>query len=147
MKCDELKAFNCVESNLQEFCPPRLVYPKPDVDAAIAELKDKLREQTTSSESGWKEAGMYHAHVASKIKELYEKDKQIAELKRMDTYRVFDSEEKELRHQKRKRCLRNAESCMYKAWYYEVHDSNAAKRMWKWQNRWLSLADKFKEEA
>lgn len=28
----ELKAFNCVESDLQEFCEPRLVYLKSDVD-------------------------------------------------------------------------------------------------------------------
>lgn len=39
MKCDELKSFNCVDSDLQEFCGPRLVYSKSEVDAAIAELK------------------------------------------------------------------------------------------------------------
>ena len=35
----ELKAFNCVESDLQEFCEPRLVYLKDDVDKVIDELK------------------------------------------------------------------------------------------------------------
>lgn len=39
----ELKAFNCVESDLQEFCEPRLVYLKSDVDKMIAELKDKCQ--------------------------------------------------------------------------------------------------------
>lgn len=49
---------------------------------------------------------------------------------------------------KHKRCLRNAEGCLYKSWYYdEVHDRNASKRMWKWHNRWLSIADTFKEKS
>ncbi|WP_405326109.1 hypothetical protein [Fibrobacter sp.] len=33
----ELKAFNCVESDLQEFCEPRLVYLKSEADKVIAE--------------------------------------------------------------------------------------------------------------
>lgn len=37
----ELKAFNCVESDLQEFCEPRLVYLKDDVDKVIARCKYK----------------------------------------------------------------------------------------------------------
>ena len=41
----ELKAFNCVESDLQEFCEPRLVYSKSDVDAAIVELKDEINRK------------------------------------------------------------------------------------------------------
>jgi len=44
MKCDKLKAFNCVESDVQDFCEPRLVYSKSEVDAAIAELKDENRK-------------------------------------------------------------------------------------------------------
>ena len=36
----ELKAFNCLESDLQEFCEPRLVYLKSEADKVIAE-KDK----------------------------------------------------------------------------------------------------------
>lgn len=37
----ELKAFNCVESDLQEFCEQRLVYLKSEADAVITELKAK----------------------------------------------------------------------------------------------------------
>lgn len=60
-----------------------------------------------------------------------------------DTCRYF---EKELRYHKYKRCLRNAESCMNKAWYYtEVCDHNSSSRMWKWNKRWLKIAEQFKE--
>lgn len=37
----ELKAFNCVESDIQEFCEPLLVYLKDDADKVIAELNRK----------------------------------------------------------------------------------------------------------
>lgn len=54
--------------------------------------------------------------------------------------------ETQIRHQKYKRCLKNAENCLYKVWYYdEVHYRNGAKRMWKWRNRWLKIAEQFKE--
>ena len=36
----ELKAFNCVESDLQEFCEPRLVYLKSEADKFIADLEE-----------------------------------------------------------------------------------------------------------
>ena len=38
----ELKAFNCVESDLQEFCEPRLVYLKSEADKVIAEYQEKI---------------------------------------------------------------------------------------------------------
>ena len=38
----ELKAFNCVESDLQEFCEPRLVYLKDDADKVIEEYQEKI---------------------------------------------------------------------------------------------------------
>lgn len=44
MKYEELKSFNCVDDDLQEFCRPRLVYSKSDVDAAIAELNERDRK-------------------------------------------------------------------------------------------------------
>ena len=37
----ELKAFNCVDSDLQEFCEPRLVYLKSEADKVIAHQKRK----------------------------------------------------------------------------------------------------------
>ena len=35
----ELKSFNCVDSDVQEFCEPRLVYLKDETDRRIASLK------------------------------------------------------------------------------------------------------------
>ena len=81
-------------------------------------------------------------------------DKVIAELKadykeacdRLQTANLIKDEQlAETRHQKYKRCLRNAEGCKNKAWFYgEVRDRNAARTMWKWRKRWLELAEKFK---
>lgn len=57
--------------------------------------------------------------------------------------RAFESEEKEIRHHKYKRCMAMAllslekrETCKveYEEWYI------------KWYQRWLSLADKFREQ-
>ena len=36
----QLKAFNCVDSDVQEFCEPRLVYLKSEVDKLIADLEE-----------------------------------------------------------------------------------------------------------
>lgn len=46
----ELKAFNCVESDVQEFCEPRLVYLKDDADKVIAELEEERRWRKCSEE-------------------------------------------------------------------------------------------------
>lgn len=39
----ELKAFNCVDSDVQEFCEPRLVYLKAEADKVIAEKDAEIR--------------------------------------------------------------------------------------------------------
>ena len=41
----ELKAFNCDESDLQEFCDLRLVYLKDEADKVIAELKENHKKE------------------------------------------------------------------------------------------------------
>lgn len=51
MKCDNLKAFNCVDSDVQDFCEPRLVYSKSEVDTAIAELKCELSDARDDARS------------------------------------------------------------------------------------------------
>lgn len=59
---------------------------------------------------------------------------------------VIADKDKQLRYANYKRCLRNAESCLHLAWYYiEVRERDASSIMWKWHNRWLEIADKFKE--
>lgn len=104
---------------------------------------------------------VYLKSEADKV--IAEKDKVIAELKEKhktevkellclirdkdnNFNRAFDSEQKEIRRQKYKRCLAMARWCRtsarcdeglgafkYRDWY------------WKWFKRWLELADKFKE--
>ena len=97
------------------------MYPKADVDKVIAELKENHKTE---------------------VKELLclirDKDNNFN--------RAFDSEEKEIRRQKYKRCIAMARWCRtsarceeglgafkYRDWY------------WKWFKRWLALAEKFKE--
>lgn len=57
--------------------------------------------------------------------------------------RAFESEEKEIRHQKYKRCLAMALLSLEKRTHKTVESEE-----WciKWYKRWLALADKFKEQ-
>ena len=41
----ELKAFNCVDSDVQEFCEPRLMYLKSEADKVIAELEENHKNE------------------------------------------------------------------------------------------------------
>ena len=107
-------------------------YLKSDADKVIAELQEKLKEQTSIAEEGWKEAGIYHTSYAEAVKELYEKNK-------------------EARHHKYKRCLAMARWCRYWAGYWETCEPSdcsmfivKARYYRKWRKRWLELAEKFK---
>ncbi len=102
-------------------------YLKSEADKVIAELKDKVRVQTSLAEEGWKESGTYHTSYAEAVKELYEKNKQ-------------------LRHSNYKRCLAMASKCRLRArWFGD--NAFYKKEQWalKWRKRWLELAEKFKE--
>ena len=77
---------------------------------------------------------------------------------------VLKSEaDREIRHQKYKRCLAMAERCKYRMYYLAaVVEQEASKiiplkaqiqwyqkrenRMYYWKNRWLELAERFKDE-
>lgn len=56
-------------------------YHKSEADKVIAELKEKLKEQTSIAEEGWKEFRTYHTSYAEAVKELCDKNKEIAKLK------------------------------------------------------------------
>ena len=61
---------------------------------------------------------------------------------------VLAAQDKAIRHHKFKRCLKNAESCLHKSWfYYEKHYESSARKMWKWRQRWLELAKQFNSTA
>lgn len=79
----------------------------------------------------------------------FEADKVIAELEKEKEYvieqtaKVINGQEKELRRQKHKRCLANAEACMHKRWRTDEGFDYA--RSHRHMNKWLALAEEFKE--
>lgn len=81
-----------------------------------------------------------------------EADKVIAELKKEKEYvientaEVINSQERELRHHKRKRCLAMARWCASRSvpWGLDNRWDRVAFYD-KWKEIWLKLADKFKE--
>lgn len=96
-------------------------YLKSEADKVIAELEKKLKVQSYIAEEGWKEFRTYHSSYAESVKELYKKNK-------------------ELRHNKYKRCLAMSKICENKL-------GTVVKPAWwdRWHKRWLKLAEKFKE--
>ena len=106
------------------------VYLKSEADAVIAEMKEKHKTE---------------------VKELL----CLIRDKENNFNRAFDSEEKELRHHKHKRCLDKAKLCESEEKRLEaiapIFDTD--KECWeynsdywyKWHNRWLNIAKKFKE--
>ena len=106
------------------------VYLKSEADAVLAEMKEKHKTE---------------------VKELL----CLIRDKENNFNRAFDSEEKELRHHKHKRCLDKAKLCESEEKRLEaiapIFDTD--KECWeynsdywyKWHNRWLNIAKKFKE--
>lgn len=68
------------------------VYLKYEADNVITELKEKLKAQTSIAEEGWKASGTYHTSYAEAVKELYDKNKEIAELKEERRWRKCSEE-------------------------------------------------------
>ena len=112
MKCDELESFTA-ETFGDGNCE---VYEAVEVDAAIAELKQKLENV---------QASMYCDVVDAN----------------MENFKL----ERELRHHKYKRCMAMAFWCsaelgmLVSTWEFKI------KHYKKWQNRWLKIAEQFKE--
>ena len=146
MKCDELKVYHCNEwhNEYTEF------YMKSDADAAIDELKSAHHKER-------------HEYIKMVV-DLKEKHKtEVKELlclirdKENNFNRAFDSEEKQLRHYKYKHCLNMANKCVVlcnksKDRYRWAEDENLEhyynrkiEFFARWHNRWLKIAEKFKE--
>ncbi len=148
MKCDELKslknlevAFNTTteqeqviaedsEGNCYGFDSWEEVYLKDEVDAAIAELKQKLEDAKATAYAESVDAGMENIRL-----------------------------KRELRHHKFKRGLAMAMWCKSKSEIYNEFAADAAEYMpsyearfrrkavhyEKWHKRWLKIAEQFKE--
>lgn len=107
-------------------------YTRIDADAVIVELKEKHKTE---------------------VKELL----CLIRDKENNFNRAFDSEEKEIRHHKYKRCLDNAWWCKklsnvyalnastHRGWKIAGYYDEKAELYRKWRKRWLELAEKFKE--
>lgn len=146
----ELKAFEVTRKALFGRTCTEKVYIKSEADKVIADLK--------------KENEMTIKQLLIEISESKEKHKtEVKELlylirdKEYNFNRAFDSVEKELRHYKYKHCLDMADKCVklcYKAkdLYHWAEDENLEhyynhkiEFFAKWHNRWLKIADQFKE--
>jgi hypothetical protein len=129
--------------NGEEICGGFAYYDADEADEVIAELKEKHKTE---------------------VKELL----CLIRDKENNFNRAFDSEEKEIRHQKYKRCLAMAGWCEATAlWCYQAANTlptgfhatlfgkpvmiepdrlfDRFERLIKWSNRWMNLANKFKE--
>lgn len=111
------------------------MYLKNDLASAVIELNQMNEELQAENERLKTELKEKHN---TEVKELlcliHDKEKQFT--------RAFESEEKEIRHHKYKRCLAMALLSLEKRETYKVEYEE-----WciKWYKRWLALADKFKE--
>ena len=134
----ELKAFNCVESDLQEFCEPRLVYLKDDADKVIAAQDKEIQRLENLCES-------------------YRIDCDNLAIREVNSYKEIERDNKQIIHQKHKRCLAMADKCVdlcHKAkdlyrWAedenLEHHYNHKIEFFARWHKRWLEIAEKFKE--
>ena len=136
MKCDELKVYHCNEwhNEYTEF------YLKYDVDADIDELK-----------------ASHHKERHEYIKMVVELEEKLKNSRNAHKYwrKEYLIEYKECRHHKNKRCLAMAKECVYgeiKLKRVKMRDMNNH-QFWqfdndywqKWNNRWLKIAEQFKE--
>lgn len=88
-------------------------------------------------------AQVYLKSEADKV--IAEKDTQIAELKKGAKNLILDNylQDKELRHQKYKRCFAMAKLCHWKMGVF-IYKKEKSDFYYRWYKRWLELAEKFK---
>lgn len=126
----ELRAYRIKGVTLGDFHD---VYIKSEADKVIAELSEK-----------------HKTDVKELLYLIRDKDKNFN--------RAFDSEEKEIRHQKYKRCLDNAWwsrklsnvytliAYTHRGWKIARYYDEKAELYRKWNKRWLKIAEQFKDK-
>lgn len=155
MKCDELKSFIVLYDG--KFIR---AYKESEADKVIAE-KDKEIAELKGQVNGFQNrSNLWHYNAVEEHKKFVQADLKITKLKEKhktevkdllclirdkenNFNRAFDSEEKELRHHKYKRCL-----AMALVWFERAENST------DWKNelvsrkrfsKWMELVEKFKE--
>ena len=124
----ELKRFGIVgkyadEEVMYEFRPDGECYDADEVDKMIEELEENHK----------KEVGQLL---------IANREQAIA------ANRLRDSMEQAIRNQKYKRCLAMAELCRTSALYEKSPDAAKYCKWWlKWYERWLKLAEQFKDAS
>lgn len=141
MKCDELKA-----DNIFVFGEECLAYRKSEVDEAIAELKEKYKKLTKDHDHAI-QACCDADKAMAKLKEEIKKTQEIAN---EQTFKLCVEKEnvwqleKELRKQKRERCLAMAKACNLMLVLRPFFTHKEYIRKWVERgNKWIDLADKF----
>ena len=146
MKCDELKAKRHIDEDTGIVFS---FYVKSEVDAAIAELMQKLEDAEMRADLAECAVTEYKIDY-DKLKS--EADKVIADLeKKLDLYkRGFKEDDKinaylyaELRHQKFERCIDKAN--YWVAISYHCVDDKHRQRAERHHRKWLEIAKQFKE--
>lgn len=151
----ELKAFRIIQGDtggygapsykcdtdgnrIEEWSDVCEVYDRSEADKVIAEKDKEIAELLAEVEDV---INTYKASVESKVK-IWERCKKAE----ADTA----EKDKEISHQKYKRCLDMVAYCDLKMSYWairEIHEGDTGKfdLYSKWYDRWRELADKFKE--
>ena len=146
-------------------------YSKSEADKVIAE-KDKEIMELKGQVNGFKNrSNLWHYNAVEEHKKFVQVDQQITELKEKhktevkellclirdkenNFNRAFDSEEKEIRYNKYKRCLDKARIAqddwhLHNSFYAMGHQEFEKRKCDfydKWHRRWLELAEKFKDK-
>lgn len=145
----ELKVYKMVDENYcdDSFCVvPSDVYLKSEVDEELAKLNRQV-EFLKTTHSFCNDCNK----CADGMGIVF--DESLDELKKEKAYilehttEVLNSQERVIRHQKYKRCLAMAEWCNSEIGIADTDgDYEDMLRYQKWHERWLKLAEKFKEE-
>lgn len=151
---NELKAFNCVDSDVQEFCEPRLVYLKSEADEVISTIRAERDEYRYNLSCARNEIHNIQASMRDDIKTIAELKADYKEAcDRLQTANLIKDEQlAATRHSKHKRCLNKAEWCEERSARYDLLQertgfdwSREIGFYFKWRERWLKIAEKFKE--
>ena len=105
------------------------MYPKAETDKVIAEKDKEIQRLENLCES-------------------YRIDCDNLAIREANAYREIERDNKQIRHQKYRRCLAMAKVCKLKR--FDAADYRIPRRKWdfynKWLKRWLELAEKFKDK-